>query len=152
MGKMDVHFSSESGDWGTPQDFFDKLDAEFHFSIDVCASFNNNKCPFYIDKEIDGLSRSWYLGAMWWCNPPYGRGVSRWVKKATVEAIAGNSGVMLLPSRTDTKWFSYIWSHKTHHPRKWVREIRFIKGRLKFEGAKDFAPFPSMLVIFGRPK
>jgi len=150
MSKMDVHFSSENGEWGTPQVFFDKLYTEFHFVLDVAATEKNTKCPLYLDKEFDGLSVVWLNG--WYCNPPYGRQVGKWVKKAVEESLKGRYGVMLLPSRTDTKWFSYIWSHKTHRPRKWVREIRFIKGRLKFEGAKDFAPFPSMLVIFGRPK
>jgi phage N-6-adenine-methyltransferase len=151
MGKMDVHFSSATGEWETPQGFFDKLDKEFVFSLDVCATGKNSKCKYYIDKEADGLDTKWDEG-VWFCNPPYGRGIGKWVKKAVQESLLGNSGVMLLPARTDTKWFSYIWNHKTHRPRKWVREVRFIKGRLKFGGAKSAAPFPSVVVVFGRPK
>jgi phage N-6-adenine-methyltransferase len=150
VSKMDVHFSSANGEWSTPQAFFDKLDAEFHFTIDVCATRDNAKCETYIDKQINGLKAEWWNG--WFCNPEYGRGIINWVRKGCQESINGHSGVMLLPARTDTKWFSYIWNHKTHKTRKWVRQVRFIKGRLKFGGAKSAAPFPSMVVVFGSPE
>jgi len=74
-----------------------------------------------------------------YCNCPYGREISKWVKKAYEENKKGVFVVMLLPARTDTKWFhDYIYNQ---------HEIRFIKGRLKFNDGKQSAPFPSMLVI-----
>ena len=136
----DVMFSSTTDNWSTPQDFFDKLNDEFHFTLDVCADENNHKCEHYYTKEIDGLSRPW-IGTIW-CNPPYGRKIGEWVRRALFASVAGNTVVMLLPARTDTKWFhDYIYNKSN-------TEIRFIKGRLKFGGCKNSAPFPSMVVIF----
>lgn len=136
----DVMFSSATDDWSTPQDFFDKLNDEFHFTLDVCADENNHKCEHYYTKEIDGLIRPW-VGTIW-CNPPYGRKIGEWVRRALFASVAGNTVVMLLPARTDTKWFhDYIYKRDNV-------EIRFIKGRLKFGGCKNSAPFPSMVVIF----
>jgi phage N-6-adenine-methyltransferase len=130
-------FTSTTDDWATPQDFFDKLDKEFHFDLDVCADSNNHKCEKYFTKEQDGLSQEWE--GMVWCNPPYGREIGDWV--AAVAAHPGG-GVMLLPARTDTRWFhDYIYNNKN-------AEIRFVKGRLKFGGSKNSAPFPSMVVVF----
>lgn len=136
----DAMFSSATDNWSTPQDFFDKLNDEFHFTLDVCADENNHKCEHYYTKEIDGLSRPW-IGRVW-CNPPYGRKIGEWVRRALFVSVAGNTVVMLLPARTDTKWFhDYIYKRDNV-------EIRFIKGRLKFGGCKNSAPFPSMVVIF----
>ena len=136
----DVMFSSATDNWSTPQDFFDKLNDEFHFTLDVCADETNHKCEHYYTKEIDGLSRPW-IGTVW-CNPPYGRKIGEWVRRALFASVAGNTVVMLLPARTDTKWFhDYIYKRDNV-------EIRFIKGRLKFGGCKNSAPFPSMVVIF----
>ena len=132
----DLMFSSKSCEWSTPQDFFDKLNDEFHFTLDVCATPENAKCEHYYTKEQDGLSQPW-TGTVW-CNPPYGRGITeKWVKKASE---TDTTVVMLLPARTDVQWFHDYIYHKA--------EIRFIKGRLKFGGCKDSAPFPSMVVIF----
>lgn len=138
----DVMFSSKTDLWETPQDFFDELDAEFHFTLDACALPENAKCARYCTPEQDGLSQPW-TGVVW-CNPPYGRNIGKWVQKAHEENRRNNNYiVMLLPARTDTKWFhDYILSKA---------EIRFIRGRLKFGGAKNSAPFPSMVVVF-RPK
>lgn len=123
-------------DWSTPQDLFDELDAGYHFTVDVAASAENAKCSKYYDKEKDGLLQDWD-GEMVWCNPPYGREIADWVKKA---AESHANVVMLLPARTDTRWFhDYIYNKAS---------VQFIKGRLKFGGSKDNAPFPSMLVIF----
>lgn len=133
-----VMFSSATDLWATPQDFFNKLDAEFHFDVDVCALPENAKCSRYFTPEQDGLAQQW-TGKIW-CNPPYGRQIGRWVKKAEESSKAGATVVMLLPARTDTKWFhKYIYGQA---------EVRFIPGRLKFGGAKNSAPFPSMVVIF----
>ena len=137
----DVMFSSATDNWSTPQDFFDKLNDEFHFTLDVCADETNHKCEHYYTKEIDGLSRPW-IGTIW-CNPPYGRKIGEWVRRAYISAQIGSATVvMLLPARTDTRWFhDYIYNKSN-------TEIRFIKGRLKFGGCKNSAPFPSMVVIF----
>ena len=134
-------FSSATDNWSTPQDFFDQLNDEFHFTLDVCADENNHKCEHYYTKEIDGLSRPW-VGTVW-CNPPYGRKIGEWVRRAYLSSNIGSATVvMLLPARTDTRWFhDYIYNKSN-------TEIRFIKGRLKFGGCKNSAPFPSMVVIF----
>lgn len=133
-------FSRKSVLWETPQDLFDKLDAEFHFDLDACALPENAKCARHYTPEQDGLSQPWE-GAVW-CNPPYGRGVGAWVQKAVQSALEGATVVMLLPARTDTKWF-HQWIYRR-------AEIRFLSGRLKFGGAKNSAPFPSMVVAFGK--
>lgn len=137
-------FSSNSEEWETPQGLYDELNSEFRFNLDVCANIENTKCPKYFSKGQDALRQDWYVhGRVCWCNPPYGRGVIDWVKKAYEESLKSATVVMLLPSRTDVKWF-----HDYCLP---YGEIRFIKGRLKFGGADNSAPFPSMVVIF-RPK
>lgn len=135
-----VMYSSASDNWETPQDFFDALNAEFHFTLDAAASDENAKCARYFTKEQDGLAQDW-MGVVW-CNPPYGREVGRWVAKASVSAEKGAVVVMLLPARTDTKWFHDYINGRA--------EVRFVKGRLKFGGAKNSAPFPSMVVVFGK--
>lgn len=138
---MAVHFSSKTSDWETPQDFFDLLNSEFHFELDVCAKPENAKCPRYFTPEEDGLKQKWT--GVCWMNPPYGREIGRWVKKAYDSAHGGATVVCLLPARTDTSWW--------HDYCMKADEIRFIRGRLKFGGAKHPAPFPSAVVIF-RPK
>nr|DAJ94256.1 MAG TPA: DNA N-6-adenine-methyltransferase [Caudoviricetes sp.] len=136
----DVIFSSKSDMWETPQYFFDKLDEKFHFDIDVCATKENAKCKKYYTREQDGLLQEWQ--GTCWCNPPYGREIIKWVRKASISAKNGATVVMLVPARTDTKWFhEYIY-------KKEKVKIKFIKGRLKFGNEKNPAPFPSMLVLF----
>ena len=137
--KTDVMFSSKTDMWETPQDFFDKLDAEFHFTLDVCATPENAKCKNFYTPEIDGLSQPW--DGVVWCNPPYGRKIGRWVFAGLCASMLRNSTVvMLLPARTDTRWFhDFVYNRA---------EIRFVKGRIKFGGSKNNAPFPSMVVIF----
>ena len=134
---MNVHFSSATDLHATPQDFFDRLDAEFGFDLDVCASPENAKCTIYFTKEDDGLSRDW-TGVVW-LNPPYGREIGRWLRKAN-ESVKDNGAtvVCLVPARTDTNWWhEYVIKH----------EVRFVRGRLKFGNAKNSAPFPSAVVI-----
>ena len=129
-------FSSATDEWSTPQDFFDKLNDEFSFTLDPCANDTNHKCKKYFTKTENGLLQNWDDEIVF-CNPPYGREIGKWVKKA---AESKATVVMLLPARTDTKWFhDYIYEKA---------EIRFVKGRLKFGGCKNSAPFPSMVVIF----
>ena len=131
----EVMFSSKTDMWATPQDLFDELNAEFHFETDVCAIPENAKCDKFYTPDIDGLKQEWTGNC--WCNPPYGREIGKWVKKA---AKSKAMTVMLIPARTDTKWFhDYIYNKA---------EIRFIKGRLKFGGAQNSAPFPSMICVF----
>lgn len=133
-------FSSKSDLWETPQELFDRLDNEFHFTLDVCALPENAKCQQFYTPEQDGLSQPW--AGVCWCNPPYGRNVGQWVRRAWLASAAGNVVVMLLPARTDTRWFhEYIYSRERV-------EIRFLRGRLKFGESKNAAPFPSMIAIF----
>lgn len=137
-------FSSQSDEWETPQWLFDELNEEFNFTLDPCANAQNAKCPKFYTKEDDGLSKSW-AGETVFMNPPYGREISRWVKKAYEEwRNNGTTVVCLLPARTDTRWFhEYVLPYA---------EIRFLKGRLKFGNAKNSAPFPSMIAIFSGGK
>jgi phage N-6-adenine-methyltransferase len=171
-----VHFMSEKIDWETPQDLFDELDREFDFDLDVCATDENKKCDYWLTEREDGLSESWheYLRPpiTCWMNPPYGDpelpckknsqgeytctkkkcilrghhideyvpGIKDWMKKAYEESQKGCTVVCLVPSRTDTGWWhEYVMK---------ADEIRFIRGRLKFGGSKNSAPFPSVIVIF----
>lgn len=137
----EVMFSSKTDLRETPQDFFEKLDREFGFELDVCALPENAKCSRYFSPIDDGLEQDWT--GVCWCNPPYGREIEKWVKKAYISAIEGATVVMLLPARTDTRWF-HDWIYgKT--------EIRFIRGQLKFGGAEHGAPFPNMVVVFRPP-
>ncbi|MCQ2316361.1 MAG: phage N-6-adenine-methyltransferase [Bacteroidales bacterium] len=132
---------AKRSDWETPCELFQALDAEFHFDIDVCASEQNHKCEAYYTEEQDGLTQEWRGNC--WCNPPYGRQLFQWVRHASLMASTGKATtVMLLPVRTDTKWFHDYINGKT--------EVRFVRGRVKFAGAKDRAPFPTMIVIFRR--
>lgn len=137
---MAAMFSSATDLWATPQDFFDSLNDEFHFELDACAVPENTKCERYITPDMDGLTQNWDASSIW-CNPPYGREVGKWVAKAAREAMEGKTVVMLLPARTDTRWFHQYIYHKA--------EIRFIRGRLKFGSSMNNAPFPSMICIFG---
>lgn len=136
-----VLFSTGKTEWATPQDFFDKLNEEFHFDLDPCATDENHKCDTYFTKQEDGLKQKWG-GYSVFCNPPYGRNETGiWVKKCAEEAPFCKNVVMLIPARTDTIWFhKYIY--------KKAKEVRFVKGRLKFGGSDNSAPFPSMVVVF----
>jgi site-specific DNA-methyltransferase (adenine-specific) len=137
----EVMFSSRSGNWATPQDFFDKLNEEFGFTLDPCADDSNHKCEKYYTEEQDGLKQDWSNESVF-CNPPYGRDVSKWVKKCFDEVYSGKcrKAVLLLHARTDTRWFHDYIYHRA--------EVRFVRGRLKFGDMNQPAPFPSMVVIF----
>jgi len=140
---MDIHYSSQDTNWSTPEDFFRMLDHEFHFTLDPCATTENAKCKKFYTKATNGLFASW-AGEIVFMNPPYGREIAKWVKKAYIEATQGGATVVcLIPSRTDTRWWhDYIMK---------ANEIRYIKGRLKFGESKNSAPFPSAVAIF-RPQ
>ncbi|MBR8661146.1 adenine methyltransferase [Brevibacillus sp. NL20B1] len=132
-------FSSATDLWPTPQDFFDELNREFHFTLDPCATHDNAKCSTYFTKEDDGLVQEWAPHTVF-MNPPYGREIKRWMQKAYEESLKGATVVCLVPARTDTAWFhDYVYGKA---------EIRFVRGRLKFGNAQNSAPFPSMIVIY----
>ena len=140
MENIQVMFSSKDDKWSTPQDFYDELNTEFGFTLDPCADEFNHKCNKYYTEEDDGLLQDW-KGEIVFCNPPYGRHIKDWVRKAYIEGCKPNTTVvMLIPARTDTTYFHKYIYHKA--------EIRFIKGRLKFGNSKNSAPFPSMVVIY----
>jgi phage N-6-adenine-methyltransferase len=134
-----VHYSGNTDLWSTPQRVFDQLDAEFHFSTDVCALPENAKCKRFYSPEEDGLSRHWT--GVCWMNPPFGgRGkIDPWIKKAYESACSGNATIVcLVPARTGSPWF---WEYCSKG------EIRFIKSKLYFSG-QGAAPFNSAIVIF----
>lgn len=137
VSKMKVHYSSKNVVWETPQGFFEKYNAIFNFDIDVCALPENAKCVRYFTPEIDGLKQDWK--GTCWMNPPYGREIYHWMKKAYESHLNGATVVCLVPARTDTKWW---------HEFAMKGQIEFIKGRLKFGGCKDSAPFPNAVIIF----
>ena len=143
MGK-EALFTSDTCEWETPQEFFDQLDKEFHFTLDPCADETNHKCERYFTKEQDGLKQDW-SGEIVFCNPPYGRKVGKWVEKCFREVYQGGCkcAVLLLFANTDTKWFHDWIYHKA--------EVRFIKGRLRFGGGRVNSPKPSMVVVFRKP-
>ena len=137
----ELMFSHKTDLWATPQDFFDKLNEEFHFTLDPCATPENAKCSKYFTEEVDGLKQDWG-GHTVFCNPPYGRNVKDWVRKCFEEAKKPNTIVVLLIfARTDTQYFHDYIYHK-------AKDIRFIRGRLKFGKSKNAAPAPSMVVVF----
>lgn len=136
--RMAVHYSSATDEWATPQDLFDTLHAEFDFTLDVCALDSSAKCQHYFTPETDGLAQDW-TGTCW-MNPPYGDVIGQWVKKAHDSALEGATVVCLVPARVDTGWW---WDFCRHG------EIRFLRGRLKFGGSPNSAPFPSAVVVFG---
>jgi phage N-6-adenine-methyltransferase len=133
-----VLFSSRTDLWATPQDFFDRLNAEFRFTLDVCATPENAKCTRYFTRADDGLAQSWT--GVCWMNPPYGREISAWMQKAYTSAQQGATVVCLVPARTDTAWW--------HDYAAKAAEIRFVRGRLKFGDSQNSAPFPSAVVVF----
>lgn len=131
-------FSSENGSWETPTWFFDALHAEFNFTVDVCASMENRKVDKFFSVHQDAFRLRWR--GICWMNSPYGREIGKWLAKALKSAVEDNATVVcLVPARTDTAW----WFDNAR-----FGEIRFLRGRLKFEGAPTSAPFPSALVIF----
>jgi len=133
-------FSSATDDWATPTEVFAALDAEFGFELDVCASTKNAKCTRFFTAADDGLAQSW-APATSFMNPPYGRVIGEWMKKAADEAESGATVVCLVPARTDT-----VWWHRQVMAR--ASEVRFVSGRLKFGSARTAAPFPSAIVIY----
>jgi phage N-6-adenine-methyltransferase len=135
-----VHFSSVTDEWATPQELFDALAWVYgDFTLDPCATAENAKCKRFFTRKDDGLSQPW--SGKVFMNPPYGREIGRWVRKAFEESLNGAFVVCLVPARTDTRWWQdYV---KRGH-------VHFLRGRLRFGNAKNTAPFPSATVTFGR--
>lgn len=137
-------FSSDSQVWETPPEFFAALDREFAFTLDVCALPHNAKCSRYFSPSDDGLAQSW-VGETCWMNPPFGREIGKWMKKAHEECLRGATVVALVPARVDARWWRRYCTK--------AAEIRFLEGRLKFiPGELDApvysAPFPAAIVVF----
>ena len=136
-----VIFSSKTGEWATPQDFYDKLNWRFGpFSLDPCATTHNAKCLNFFTEQDNGLDEDWD-GFTAFVNPPYGRSIGDWIRKGYEESRKPNTKVvMLIPARTDTKyWHDYVMR---------ASEVYFVKGRLKFGDSQNSAPFPSAVVVF----
>lgn len=136
-----VHFSSRSDEWTTPASLFAALDLEFHFTLDPCATRENATCKRYFTRAENGLLQDW-RGHVVFMNPPYGRSVGAWMRKAFESACQGATVVCLVAARTDTKWW-HLYAARG--------EIRFLEGRVRFGGRKCAAPFPSAIVIFRPP-
>ncbi|KZU10456.1 putative prophage LambdaSo DNA modificationmethyltransferase [Lactiplantibacillus plantarum] len=138
-------FTSSKEDWETPQDFYDRLNAKYHFEWDLAASDDNAKCSCYFTRDDNSLEYDWGgLSGNLFLNPPYGRELKLWVRKAANTKLKAKQNlVMLIPARTDTSyWHDYIFNHA---------EIKFLRGHLKFEVggiSGDSAPFPSAVVIY----
>lgn len=137
----DAHCSSKSVEWSTPQKFFDKYDAKYGFTLDVCANSENAKCLIYFGIKVNGLNQKWGKNICW-MNPPYGLTIIQWMRKAYVSSLQGAIVVCLVPARTDTKWW---------HCYAMKGQIEFIRGRLKFGNHSSPALFPSAVVVFSPP-
>lgn len=150
-----VLFATGNDERVTPPGVFLPLQREFQFTLDAAATAANTRCARWLGPgsllAADGLLHPW-VGERVWCNPPYSRGLQRqFIRKAAGERMNGVLAVLLLPARTDTRAFhNYIWDGTTHRPQTGV-EVRFLSGRIRFEGEESGAPFPSMVVVF-RPR
>lgn len=129
-----VLFSHSSDEWSTPLELFNRLNDLYFFTLDPCSTDSNCLCDKHFTISDDGLSKDWSFNSVF-CNPPYSQ-ISKWVQKAVSSEFCDT--VLLLPARTDTKWFHDLIYGK--YP------IEFLRGRLKFGNSKNSAPFPSMLV------
>jgi site-specific DNA-methyltransferase (adenine-specific) len=136
-----IVWSADKDEWSTAQDFYDGLNSKYKFTLDPSADATNAKCSKFYTIDDDGLSKDW-AGETVFCNPPYSK-AKEWMKKAFEESKKANTKiVMLVAARTDTKFF--------HDYCMKANEIFFVKGRLKFGGSKNSAPFPSMVVVFDK--
>lgn len=139
---MQVMTSSKDMTWATPAEWFRYLDLEFGFTLDPCCHHETAKCEKHFTPDEDGLSQSWADERVF-MNPPYGREIGKWMKKAYEECRNNHALVVcFVPARVDTQWW---------HEFADKGEVRFPKGRVKFQGADASAPFPVAIVIF-RPK
>jgi phage N-6-adenine-methyltransferase len=140
---MTIHsalYSSRSDEWPTPQSFFDALHSEFKFTLDPCATSRNPKCRRYFTSKENGLTRDWGRHRVF-CNPPYGKTMRDWARKCYDASCAGALVVLLAHARTDTRWF-HDWVYGK------AKELRFVRGRLRFGDGEQSAPFPSLVAVF----
>lgn len=137
-----ILFSSATDEWATPRDFFAKLNRRYRFTLDPCATAENATCPLYFTRADDGLKQDWGTHRVF-CNPPYGRAIGAWTRKCFEASQQGALVVLLVPARTDTRWYHESVAGKA--------AVRFLRGRLRFGNAEASAPFPSMLAVYSRP-
>ena len=140
---MAIHqalYTSRSEEWPTPPTFFNKLNEEFHFTLDPCATIQNAKCTKFYTQQDNGLLQDWGSHRVF-CNPPYGKWMRDWARKCFESSQDGALVVLLAHSRTDTRWF-HDWVYGK------AAELRFVRGRLKFGDGKQSAPFPSLISVF----
>ena len=140
MKGRDVLFSSASTDWATPPEVFEPLDKEFRFTLDPCATAENAKCVRFYTAAEDGLQQPWAPHRVF-MNPPYGREIRQWMAKAAEENTKGALVVCLIHARTDTRWWHDCVEGK-------AAEVRFLRGRVRFLGAPNTCPFPSVVVVY----
>ena len=133
-----VHFSSERHTWETPPELFARYHSQHSFTLDAAALPENTKCPRFFSPEDNGLAQDWGRETVW-LNPPYGRAIIDWMRKAYQASLSGATVVCLVPSRTDTKWW---------HDYAMRGDIEFLRGRVTFVGAPHPAPFPCAVVTF----
>lgn len=138
-----VLYSRRSEEWPTPQDLFDLLNSEFNFTLDPCATPWNAECTRFFTRQQDGLVQDWGTERVF-CNPPYGKQINDWARKCFESSIGGALVVLLAHARTDTQWF-HDWVYEK-------AELRFVRGRLKFGGSPQSAPFPSLVAVYMPPR
>jgi phage N-6-adenine-methyltransferase len=135
-----VLFSSRTDEWATPPAFFRKMSRRYGpFDVDVCAVADNAKCERFFSPEQNGLLQPW--AGRCWCNPPYGKTIGQWVRKAWEASVDGSTVVCLLPARVDTRWWH-------QYVERFAATVEFLPGRLRFGDATSSAPFPSVVVVF----
>ena len=137
MARLEKQFESATVEWPTPDTLWKPLDDEFGFTLDVCATPENAKCARYFTKAQDGLAQEWQ--GVCWMNPPYGREMVGWLKRAEAEKSNGVTTVALIPSRTNTGWW---------HDIVMPNEVRFVRGRPKFGNAAQGLPWPLAVIVF----
>lgn len=148
MGKKPyMPVKGKTSEWGTPPKIFDPLNEEFGFTLDAAASDENALCEDYYTKEDDGTFQDW-AGFTVWCNPPYdAEFLQAFTQKALREVGNGVTTVLLVPAKTDQPWFHWLWER---YEAGIIRvEFRWIKGRVKYVGASDGAPYPSIVIVVG---
>lgn len=142
--KNNGRYNGNGREWGTPDEVFVPLDGEFGFTLDVCATRGNAKCARYFTEEQDGLAQDWGREVCW-MNPPYGREIYAWTRKAREAAECGAAVVALLPASTDLAWW--------HDDVVGRAEVRYIRGRVRFitDGPYRASGFFASVIVVWRP-
>lgn len=142
MALQKAMVSSKSNEWATPQDLFDKLNEEFHFTLDAASTDENSKCEKHFTKKDNGLHQDWSKDVVF-LNPPYGGHTGKWMRKSLDESRKGAIVVCLIVASTDRSyWHDFIFPYAS--------QIRFLRGRITVGEAKTTAPFASAIVIFNK--